>query len=143
MLKVCLNLFTQIFTIIGTVKRQRTDTVDEESEILLPFVFALLTSKQQALYTKVIQEVLFKAIMYGINVVYPESIMTDFEKAIINSAEKVLPNIEINCCFFHLSQSVYRRVQAEDLQQRYSDPDDRQLKMSIHNMFLALAFIPM
>ena len=44
-------------------------------------------------------------------------------------------------CFFHLKQTVFRRVQAEGLQAAYNDPDDRSIKEAAQ-MICALAFVP-
>ena len=46
------NIFTQVFTILGVVTRA-TDT--GESKVALPFVYALLTSKEGTQYAKVLQ----------------------------------------------------------------------------------------
>ena len=48
----------------------------------------------------------------------------------------------MSCCFFHLSQSLFRRIQEEGLQVRYNDPDDRTLKEYTH-MILSLCFVPL
>ncbi|KAJ4428997.1 hypothetical protein ANN_25993 [Periplaneta americana] len=52
----------------------------------------------------------------GIPGTVPNRVVTDFEQVIINSATAVLPDTHISACFFHLRQSVYRRVQADGLQ---------------------------
>ena len=68
--------------------------------------------------------------------------MTDFEIGIINAAEEGgSDETEVSCCFFHLGQSLYRRIQAEGLPEEYNDPEDIELKISTH-MILALAFVP-
>lgn len=151
-------IFTQIFTLIGIVKgggfagrREESDEdEDEEEDVVgqtdlhkaaLPFVFAFLTSKEQALYTLVFQKVLHVAEdIYHINIVSPPYVMSDFELA-INATRDTLQNTTVRCCFFHLGQSVYRRVQAEGLQEAYNNPDDRSVKEAIH-MTLALALVP-
>ena len=66
--------------------------------------------------------------------------MTDIKLAIINAPKKVFPNI-ISLSLFHLCQSFYRTVEAEGLQQRYRDPNDRSIQEAAHSMF-ALAFVP-
>ena len=57
--------------------------------------------------------------------------MTDFELGIINACTEVFPTVQVRCCFFHLGQAVYHRVQAEGLQEAYNDATD-----------LALAYVP-
>lgn len=68
------------------------------------------------------------------------SIMTNFEKAIINACEEVFLNSPLSYSFFHLSQSVYRQIQSVGLQAAYNDPNERSLKVYAH-MMLALAFV--
>lgn len=48
----------------------------------------------------------------------------------------------LSACFFHLSQSVYRKIQAEGLQVHYNDPADDFIGKYTH-MILALAFVPL
>ncbi|KAL6953037.1 hypothetical protein U1Q18_051221, partial [Sarracenia purpurea var. burkii] len=45
------------------------------------------------------------------------------------------------CCFFHLGQAVYRRIQDEGLATQYNNEEDRELKTYTH-MMLALAYVP-
>lgn len=71
----------------------------------------------------------------------PARIVTDFELAILNACRQIFPDSPIIGCFFHLGQSVYRKVQAEGLQEIYNDPADREFKLHIH-MMTALAFVP-
>ena len=48
----------------------------------------------------------------------------------------------MKCCFFHLAQAVYRRIQDEGLQVKYNDSKDRRIKRYTH-MLVALAFVPL
>ena len=61
---------------------------------------------------------------------------------IINAAKAVFPGVPLQCCFFHLGQSLYRKIQAEGLQEAYNNPEDRTIKQYTH-MILALAYIPL
>ena len=65
--------------------------------------------------------------------------MVDFELAVIKSIEVNFPDSEINGCFFHLSQSVYRKIQECGFQRRYQEDSDFALKL---RMLPALAFVP-
>jgi len=67
--------------------------------------------------------------------------MADFEKAIISASLQTFPDVNVSCCFFHLGQSMYRKIQSEGLQEAYNDPLDRELEIHTH-MILALAFVP-
>lgn len=68
--------------------------------------------------------------------------MCNFELSIIAACREVFPAVQVKCCFFHLGQSVYRRVQAEGFQEAYNNAADRTLKTYTH-MILALAYVPL
>lgn len=91
------SLFTQLFTIHGMYE-----------DVALPFVYALLPDKAQTSYTKVLQVVKEKAAEYNITMPEPETLVSDFELAIVNAVKAVFPHSTIRLCFFHLGQSVYR-----------------------------------
>lgn len=132
------RLFLQVFTIMGL--RQR-NVVDGES-VALPFVYALLSRKTEAQYTQVLQTVKDIVLQYNVpGPCLPARIMSDFEKAIMNACNSVFPESQMTCCFFHLGQSLYRRIQSEGLQRQYNDPEDRSIKENTHCL-LALAFVP-
>ncbi len=69
-----------------------------------PFVYALLSSKEQVQYKTVLQTVA----QYRLPHCVPQKIMTYFEKGIINAAQEVFPEIQVARCFFNLGQSVYK-----------------------------------
>ena len=133
------TLFVQIFTIMGLRQRNVTDG----ESVAVPLVYALLSRKTEVQYTQVLQAV--KDIVLEYNVpgpCLPDRIMSDFELGIMNAANTVFPNAVVSCCFFHLGQSVYRRIQTEGLQRKYNDPEDRRIKDNTHKL-LALAFVPL
>ena len=56
----------------------------------------------------------------------PERVMADFEKAIQNAARSTLNhdgNLHVQGCFYHLTQSTWRRVQSEGLQNDYHNSE--------------------
>ena len=65
--------------------------------------------------------------------------MLDFEKAAINAAENVFENVELSCCFFHLSSNIWKQIQNNGLQERYVEDAEFALHM---RMVAALAFVP-
>ena len=69
----------------------------------------------------------------------PRYLFVDFEQAAINSFNLIWPITQVKACFFHLSQSVYRKVQSLGLQSEYHDDPDFALTM---RMLPALAFVP-
>ena len=82
-------------------------------------VYGLLPNKTQDTYTK-----FFRKIDTSIKV-KPLSINVDFEKAVFNAIKEVF-NCRIQACFFHLSQSFFRRVQTQGyLNDYYSNEDFR------------------
>lgn len=132
--KVSPTIFTQLFTVLGTHTRNQIT-------VALPMVYALLSSKEENQYSSVLNAIVEAAEKYRITDCRPRKIMTDFEKAIINACKEVFPDVVLKCCFFHLGQSVYKRVQASGLQAAYNDFTDRNLKLHVH-MLLALAYVP-
>src|SRR5262249_6761109 len=101
-------LFEQLYTIHGV-----------HYNSVIPSIFALLPNKTQATYTRLLAEL--KNLRPNFN---PASIMTDFELAAINSFAAEFPQTIRRGCFFHLAQSVWRKIQAAGLQTRYeNDPD--------------------
>ncbi|XP_051171104.1 uncharacterized protein LOC127287979 [Leptopilina boulardi] len=137
--KVCPRIFTQVFTILGVIEKNRLPG-EEPHVIPISFVYALLSSKSTNEYELVLRAVLSAYQRYSIPCM-PHKIMMDFEKAIINACENVFPGVPMSLCFFHLGQSLYRKIPNEGLQKRYNDATDRELKIFTH-MILALAFIP-
>ena len=63
----------------------------------------------------------------------------DFEQAAINLVNLFWPITQVKACFFHLSQSVYRKLQSLGLQSEYHNDPDFELTM---RMLPAIAFVP-
>ncbi|XP_043469652.1 uncharacterized protein LOC122503242 [Leptopilina heterotoma] len=130
-------IFFQLFAIMGSVIQVNKGI---QETVALPFVYALLESKEQAAYSKVFQVTQELIQKFNIHFILPQIIMSDFEIAIVNAAEDIFGKI-VRCCFFHLCQSIFRRVQNEGLQQKYNDENDRSIKQAMQ-MMCALAFVP-
>ena len=94
----------------------------------------LLPNKNQHTYEKCFTAL--KTLKDGLN---PLSIKTDYELAAINSFKNCFPNAEQKGCFFHFAQSLYRKIQSEGLQQRYSNDPEFSLQL---RMLAALAMVP-
>ena len=131
------NIFAQLFTVLGLV--QRRNPVGES--VALPLVYALLPGKTQDMYKEVMAAVRDAVERYRVNACTPLKIISDFELGIIRACEEVYPGVPVTGCFFHLSQSIYRRVQEEGLATSYRDPEDRSIRDFAH-MTAALAFVP-
>ncbi|XP_006814764.1 uncharacterized protein LOC102805415 [Saccoglossus kowalevskii] len=120
--KVVRELFYQLYTMHALME-----------QYTVPCLYALLPNKQEATYTR-----LFCQIFNIRQQLNPTSIMSVFKSATINAAVTVFPNATRKGCFYHLSQCVYRRVQAEGLQQQYQEDNDFALEVC---MLPALAFV--
>ena len=59
--------------------------------------------------------------------------------ASINAIKEIFPGCELKCCFFHLSQNVFRKIQELCLQIKYQQDENFAIKAKI---IPALAFIP-
>lgn len=127
--QVCPRIFTQLFTIHGTFRGAA-----------FPFVYALLPNKTQESYTTIMDVVVTKCRELRLNP-NPDTVISDFEQGIINAVSAVFPAADLRLCLFHLGQSVYRHVQSEGLQQAYSDPQHREVKIGVH-MLISVAFVP-
>ena len=101
---------------------------------VIPCVYALLPNKQEITYQAFLSEVL--RLKPGLN---PRSVLVDFEQAAINAFHAVFPNSTLKGCFYHLSQNIYRKVQAEGLQERYAS--DEGISQTTR-MLAALVFVP-
>ena len=86
---------------------------------LLPSLFVLLSNKTEATYRR-----MWEQIRTLCPLVQPREMLLDFEKAAINSFEEVWPDALVRCCFFHLTQNVWRKVQAAGMQADYNHDEE-------------------
>lgn len=112
----------------------------KHGELHIPVVYAVLQRKTQTSY-----EIFFTIIRDKCQelelVADPERIILDFELAAINAITVVFGNgVVTNCCFFHLCQSTFRKVQELGLVVMYND-ENPALKHFV-GMLDALAFLP-
>ena len=136
--KTAPSIFTQVFAVLGSV----TEVVREvQHEIALPFAYALFEGKHQYEYHKVLESLIKEAKNMNI-VLEPAYVMTDFELAILNASRGIFRTSEIKACFFHLFQSICRKVQEEGLQTEYADAEDETIRTAAR-MMAALAFVPL
>lgn len=94
------KVFSQLYTIHGEVNRQA-----------LPLVYILTTSKSQAVYTEILNQL--KRMNPRLR---PRSIMSDFELAFLLAANDVFGRNLCRGCFFHFCQCVWREIQRCGLQ---------------------------
>ena len=84
---------------------------------LCPNLF-YLPGKSQATYTRFFTLIKDKIADSGL-VFSPTSAMADFETAVPNSMRDIFPDINTKGCFFHFTQSIWRKAQATGLQIPY------------------------
>ena len=95
---------------------------------------ALVTNKRRVTY-----EEMFQHIKSFIGNATPTSINIDFEMAAINACRSEFPLSLLRCCFFHLCQNDFKKVQANNLSNLYNN--DVAFRTNIR-MILAVAFVP-
>ncbi|CAN8007071.1 unnamed protein product, partial [Ixodes pacificus] len=121
--KVVPSLFYQLYTMH-----------ELKYEITVPMVYGLLPNKTEATYRRI-----FTAVIDNIGPCAARTLYTDFEMAAINAARDTISEVQIQGCFFHPAQSVYRKLCALGFQARYATDEKFAAKMK---MFPALAFLP-
>ena len=124
------SLFRQLYTIHGRIGPNIGDPI-------VPLIYSLMTSKSEQFYRILFQEVIEKADIFGIEL-NPAVIITDFEQAAINAAKTEFQNVRIHGCFFHLGQSIFRKIQSTELASRYNNDESFSLKL---RKLSALAFL--
>ena len=115
---------------------------DPDSEkVCLPLVYALLSSKEKIQYKAVFQAIKSAADEYNIQNLKPPSMMSDFEVGVINAVTEEFEDCDLRLCFFHLKQTLYRKIQEFGLQRAYNDPNDDTIRQYTH-MLAALTYVP-
>ena len=121
---VCPNLFTQLYVIHGKV-----------GSSTCPLVYALLQKKTFSTY-----ETLFQ-LLHNRYLCDPSVVVVDFEKAVHTAVKSVFgEHVEIRGCFYHLTQSTWRKVQSLGLANDYKTNDNIRL---FCGQLDALALLPL
>lgn len=123
--KKCPALFFQLYTI----------HFELSAGINPASVYCLLPNKTAATYTRMLN-----AVRSLVPNATPQVILTDFEKAAMDAFRDAYQTTEISGCYFHLCQSVLRKVSELGLRPAY-DTDDP-LRCFIRCL-PALAFVPL
>ena len=100
-----------------------------------PLIFGVLPNKSRAIYDTflgAVQEITETELQ-------PDIIITDYEMAAIQAAGNAFPNANRRGCYFHLTQSIYRRIKSEGLKARYENEPNFAMQC---RMIAALAFVP-
>jgi len=125
------NVFYQLYTIHAPVGA-------EDNFRILPLVYALMTSKAEEVYKQLFKDLNDFADENDVELM-PSTIITDFEKGSINASQYEFPGVNNKGCFFHLSQSGWRKIQEAGLASQYGT--DKNLSFMLRHLF-ALAFLP-
>jgi hypothetical protein len=100
----CPAPFGQLYFILGQMG---------PSKRAVPCIFALLPDKEgktyQHLWNVIKSQVEFEE---GL----PVTVMSDFEKAVLNTMEKAFPSANVRSCHFHHKQAIQRNIQTKGLQ---------------------------
>ena len=97
--KVVPEMFYQFFIVHGIFR-----------DHAVPLVYALLRRKNAETYQNLIVEILKIAPRWS-----PRTIMLDFEQASISAFESAFPNAALSGCYFHLRQSIHRKLQVSEI----------------------------
>lgn len=103
-------------------------------------VYAFLQHKTQNTYEQLFTAVLEKCAEYHL---YPDprTVMLDFEQAALQAITAILGSeVTIRCCFYHLTQSSWRKIQELGLATVYKENEDIKL---FRAMVDSLAFLPL
>lgn len=105
----------------------------------LPAVYAVMEDRTRESY-----KVLFSAVKRLLPVDRrdgPKTFSVDFELAASNALSEVFPQAKPSFCFFHYSQSLWRKGQQTGLAAAYMRENNVDLRRDFHSC-LALAFVP-
>ena len=99
-----------------------------------PCIYFLLQKKNMSTYNRMF--VILKILVPNMT---PQKILLDFEKACMSAAQAAFPQAEIKGCYFHLSQSLIRKINSVGLKALYESDIDIKLKLK---SLAALSFVP-
>lgn len=122
--------FLQLYTIHGT----RLEAPSQKPGKAVPLIFFLLPDKTEATYRRAFTQL--SLLLPGW---VPDRMMLDFERAAFNAVRGQWPNSQINFCFFHLNQNIWKKIQVLGLSPFYGEDVENATNLK---MISALAFIP-
>lgn len=99
-----------------------------------PCIYFLLQRKNLSTYSK-----MFEILKYLLPNLAPQKMLIDFEKACISAVNIAFPNAEVKGCYFHLCQSLIRKVNSVGLKVEFES--DIEVKLKLKSL-AALAFVP-
>ncbi|EAT39117.1 AAEL009053-PA [Aedes aegypti] len=124
------SLFRQLVTVHGSIAPTHQQTV--------PLIYVLMTTKTESLYRKVWEAIIEAADALDIDL-EPEYVITDFEKALINSVQAEFPDAQHSGCFFHWSKNLFKFIQQNKMLNEFGQ--DASVYLTFKKV-QALAFLP-
>lgn len=108
-----------------------------------PVVYILTTRKTRATYIDILEQIKEAARSEGFTF-EPQTFLCDFELAMMQAINQVLPGVTVKGCHFHWTQSVWRRVIGLGLLSQYQqDENEGGTTRDSVNLLLALPFLPL
>ena len=101
----------------------------------------LLENNTADSYSTVLGETVSAAERLHVRIQHLQTVISDFELAIISAVKNEFSIESVRLCFFHLCQSIYRIIQSEGLQQQYMDPNDDSIRKAAHSMWNLFSII--
>ncbi|KRZ02681.1 hypothetical protein T11_6487 [Trichinella zimbabwensis] len=105
--------------------------------------FILTVRKDVATYCEIFDNLISKATAFGV-VLQPQTVICDFETALIPAVQGSFPAVNIQGCYIHFCPAVLRKVAEPGLQTRYFHEAERRkkIKMLMETAFLPLPEVP-
>jgi hypothetical protein len=125
--ETCPAPFGQLYFILGQMG---------PSKRAIPCVFALLPDKEGKTYQH-LWKVLKSLVEFEEGL--PVTVMSDFEKAVLNTMEKTFPTANVRGCNFHHKQAIRRNIQTKGLQVLLNNSTKF---MYFVKMLYGLSFVP-
>lgn len=112
---------------------------------VIPLCFCLATGKTVGHYRQILAAVRNSIRMYtGHRWHHPDLVICDFEISLISAVETELPNARIKCCYFHFTQSLWRKFSGTGLVSAYrsNSGNGRRLRACVLKI-MSLGFLPL
>ena len=86
--------------------------------------YSLMTGKSQALYEEMLQAIVSRSEQLGFSP-DPVNIHMDFEQSVIQAVNSTFgDHVNVRACFYHLTQSTWRKVQQLGLVDQYHTDEE-------------------
>ena len=87
---------------------------------MFPCVYTIMTDKSEASYRRVIYEIKNGCLKLG-KIFNPNIVLTDYEQAAINAFKFHFPSIEVQGCFFHYGQCLFKKLIELGFKKQYGE----------------------